>query len=93
MTNDAERISGYADALQAIEDEIRDLVAAAGGQAKLGLEVALATVQHARVNVHRYHDYLLDLREAQEAGWGDWAETDCVPCLAETAPHTCLQPW
>ena len=91
---DTNRVSGYADALAAIEDELRrNLLDPANTEAQSGLEVALATVVDARRNVHRYCDYLHMLQdEAESAEWEALAvpETDCVPCLAETAPHTCL---
>jgi hypothetical protein len=94
MHMDTNRVSGYADALTAIEDELRrNLLNPGSTEAQSGLEVALAIVVDARCNVHRYYDYLHVLQdEAESAEWEALAgqETDCVPCLAETAPHTCL---
>lgn len=94
MALDTERVAGFADALQAIEDETRRLLEIAGTKHVPGLEIALATIQATRADVSSYYEYLVDLHEEQEGGWGDWVatETECVPCLAETAPHTCIEP-
>lgn len=95
MPFDTERISGYADALQTIETALRRLLEVSGTPAEPGIRVALAVVREARMGAPDYYDYLCNLRDEQEAAWGDYAETEteCVPCLAETAPHTCVQPW
>lgn len=81
--------------MDAIETAVRNQIRLASARTKPGLEVALAAVREARVNVTEYCNHLLEVREQQESEWGAWAETetDCVPCSAETAPHTCVQPW
>lgn len=51
MTNHSDRLSGFADALDATEDLIRSLIHIASARTKPGLETALCVVREVRSNV------------------------------------------
>jgi hypothetical protein len=87
---DIDRISGYADALDAVESLLqRRLLDSGDPRVQPGLDLALASVRQVRISIFEYH--LCDLDDRREDEWEDLAGTDLIACRAWRRPrHTCL---